>query len=228
MELTLKGLSRAADRTGREHPPRGKNDFVHSRLSFTRLEIPEVEVFETAVAFPPHTDPLTAHDALAAVFGKKAGFGHFLFRADSTTPGRYWVRSAEPWTRWPDGALNALEPRRRVIQLAEGLMYHFSLSVCAGEELPSDTEKRVAPYETAERVAEWFRAGAADFGIKPLLVNVAMNALRFGHGGQRYKIPYAAIDGALEVAHAERLRRRILKGFGYYRRTGLGMLELSQ
>lgn len=227
MQLTLKDPS-AATAAGRERARRATHDFVHSRLSFTRLEIPEVEVFETAVAFPPETDPLTAHDALAAVFGKKAGFGHFLFRADSSTAGRYWVRSAEPWTRWPDGALNALEPRRRIIQLAEGLMYHFSLTVCAGEELPSETEKRVAPYETAERVTEWFRAGAEQFGIKPLLVNVAMTALRFGHGGQRYRVPFAAIDGALEVAHAERLRRRILKGFGYYRRTGLGMLELSQ
>lgn len=225
MELTLNSLSPAV-RSNRG--AKAKNDFVHSRLSFTRLEIPEVEVFETAVAFDPATDPLTAHDELAAVFGHKAGFGHFLFRADSTAPGRFWVRSAEPWTKWPGKALNALEPRRRVIQLAEGLMYHFSLKVCAGDEIPSPNEKRVAAYETAERVAAWFRDGAAEFGVKPLLVNVAMGALRFAHGDQRYKVPFAAIDGALEVAHAERLRRRILKGFGYYRRTGLGMLELSQ
>ncbi|MCX8005872.1 MAG: type I-E CRISPR-associated protein Cas6/Cse3/CasE [Burkholderiaceae bacterium] len=205
-----------------------RHDFVHSRLSFTRLDIPEVEVFETAVSFAPETDPLSAHDALANVFGHKAGFGHFLFRADSETPGRFWVRSAEPWTRWPDGALSALEPRRRVIQLAEGLMYPFSLQVCAGDELPADNEKRVAPYETVERVARWFQEQAPQFGLRPLIVNVAMAALRFAHGGQRYRIPYARIEGALEVAHAERLRRRILKGFGYYRRTGIGMLELSQ
>ncbi|MCS6944948.1 MAG: type I-E CRISPR-associated protein Cas6/Cse3/CasE [Sutterellaceae bacterium] len=211
-------------------PPRRfatQKHFVHSRLSFTRLDIPEVEVFETAVSFPADIDPLSAHDALASVFGQKAGFGQFLFRADSETPGRFWVRSAEPWTRWPEGALSALEPRRRVIQLAEGLMYHFSLTVCAGDELPAENEKRVAPYETTERVLHWLHQQAPLFGFRPLIVNAAMAALRFSHRGQRYRVPYARIDGALQVAHAERLRRRILKGFGYYRRTGIGMLELS-
>ena len=95
---------------------------VHSVLSFTRLEIPELEVFETAVTFEHETDPLLAHDALTDVFGNKAGFGQYLFRADSAVPARYWVRSLEPWTRWPAGALSALEPKREVIQLAEGLM----------------------------------------------------------------------------------------------------------
>lgn len=204
-----------------------KGDFVHSQLSFTRLEIPEVELFETAVTFDPAADPLSVHDALANVFGQKAGFGHYLFRADSTTPGRFWVRSVEPWTRWPDHALNALEPRRVVVQLAEGLMYHFSLSVSAGEASVVGNEKRVAPFETAEQVSAWFQAEAAHCGIKPLMVNVAMKVLRFTHVGQRFKVPYAALDGALEVADSDRLRRRILKGFGYYRRTGLGMLELS-
>jgi CRISPR-associated protein Cas6/Cse3/CasE subtype I-E len=196
-------------------------------LSFTRLEIPEVELFETAVTFDPATDPLSAHDSLASVFGQKAGFGRFLFRADSATAGRFWVRSVEPWTQWPDRALNALEPRRVVIQLAEGLMYHFTLSACAGEEFISASEKRVVPFDTEERVAAWFRDEAAQFGIKPLMVNIALKTMRFAHGEQRYKVPYATLDGALEVADADRLRRRILKGFGYYRRTGLGMLELS-
>jgi len=196
-------------------------------LSFTRLEIPEVELFETAVTFDPATDPLAAHDALAAVFGQKAGFGRFLFRADSSSQGRFWVRSVEPWTRWPDHALNALEPRRTVVQLAEGLMYHFTLSVCAGEEFVSPTEKRVVPFETTEQVAAWFRDEAANFGVKPLMVNIALKTMRFAHGDQRFKVPYAVLDGALEVAQSDRLRKRIVKGFGYYRRTGLGMLELS-
>jgi hypothetical protein len=228
MDLTLHNVALAAPRPKRsEREGRAKHGFVHSMLSFTRLEIPEVEVFETAVTFDAATDPLTAHDALALVFGQKAGFGKFLFRADSTMPGRYWVRSIEPWTQWPDRALNALEPRRRVIQLAEGLMYHFSLSVCAGEESRAGNEKIVTPYETTERVAAWFRDQAAEFGIKPLMVNIALNALRFTHGQRRLKVPYATLDGALEVGHADRLRRRVVKGFGYYRRTGLGMLELS-
>jgi len=200
---------------------------VHSVLSFTRLEIPEVEVFETAVTFPAATDPLTAHDELAKVFGHKAGFGHFLFRADSSLPGRYWVQSVEPWSRWPEQALSALEPKRVVIQLAEGLMYRFTLPVCAGREFLQNAEKRVIPYETAGEVRAWFNDNAAQFGIKPLMLDVSMQTLRFPHGGQRFKVQHAVLEGALEVAHADRLRRRILKGFGYYRRTGLGMLQLS-
>jgi CRISPR associated protein len=229
MELTLHNVALGPSKKRRkaEREARNNDGFVHSMLSFTRLEIPEVELFETAVTFDASTDPLTAHDALASVFGQKAGFGRFLFRADSTSAGRFWVRSVEPWTRWPDRALNALEPRRTVVQLAEGLMYHFSLSVSAGEEFVSAEEKRVVPFDTTERVAAWFNDEAAQFGVKPLMVNVTMKTMRFAHGEQRFKVPYSVLDGALEVANAERLRRRILKGFGYYRRTGLGMIELS-
>ena len=229
MELTLNSVALGGQKKRRsaERDRRSKEGFVHSMLSFTRLEIPEVELFETAVTFDPATDPLTAHDALAAVFGQKAGFGRFLFRSDSSSQGRFWVRSVEPWTRWPDRALNALEPRRTIVQLAEGLMYHFSLSVCAGEEFVSPSEKRVVPFDTTDRVAAWFRDEAANFGVKPLMVNIALKTMRFAHGDQRFKVPYAMLDGAVEVADAERLRRRVLKGFGYYRRTGLGMLELS-
>lgn len=231
MELTLNSVALGGQKKARRSAERDKrskdNGFVHSMLSFTRLEIPEVELFETAVTFDASTDPLTAHDALASVFGQKAGFGKFLFRADSASAGRFWVRSVEPWTRWPDRALNALEPRRTVVQLAGGLMYHFSLSVCAGEEFVSPNEKRVVPFETTERVADWFRDEAVQFGVKPLMVNITLKTMRFAHGEQRFKVPYAVLDGALEVAEPDRLRRRILKGFGYYRRTGLGMLELS-
>lgn len=230
MELTMSsvGLGGKKDRRPSVRDRKSKDGgFVHSMLSYTRLDIPEVELFETAVTFDPATDPLTAHDALSAVFGQKAGFGRFLFRADSSIAGRFWVRSVEPWTRWPDRALNALEPRRTVVQLAEGLMYHFSLSVCAGEEFVTANEKRVEPFETTERVGAWFRDEAEQFGVRPLMVNITIKTMRFAHREQRFKVPYATLDGALEVAHADRLRRRILKGFGYYRRTGLGMLELS-
>lgn len=200
---------------------------MHSVLSFTRLEIPELEVFETAVTFEPETDPLTAHDALTDVFGRKAGFGQYLFRADSALPGRYWVRSIEPWTRWPNGATSALEPKREVIQLAEGLMYRFTLPVCAGQEYVQGSEKRVVPYESVEQVDTWFRQGAADFGIRLLICDTALAKLRFTHAGQSYKVPHAVIEGALEVANAERLRRRLMKGFGSHRKVGLGMLQLS-
>jgi CRISPR associated protein len=200
---------------------------MHSVLGFTRLEIPQLEVFDTAVTFENAADPLTAHDALSEVFGRKAGFGQFLFRLDSTTPGRYWVRSVEPWTRWPTGAVSALEPKREIIQLAEGLMYRFTLPVAAGEEHIKGNEKRVAPYETVDAVQNWFNKNAAEFGIRPLLADVVLATLKFTHAGQNYRVPHAVIEGAFEVANAERLRRRILKGFGSFRRVGLGMLHMS-
>jgi hypothetical protein len=199
----------------------------HSVLSFTRLEIPELEVFETAVTFEPETDPLTAHDALTDVFGRKAGFGQYLFRADSALPGRYWVRSLEPWTRWPAGAISALEPKREVIQLAEGLMYRFTLLVCAGREQVEGTEKRVLPFATAAEVDQWFKHNAAAFGLRLLISDTALSVLRFVHRGQRFKVPHAVIEGALEVTEAQRLCRRLTKGFGSHRKVGLGMLQLS-
>lgn len=200
---------------------------MHSVLSFTRLEIPEIEVYETAVTFAPTTDPLSAHDALAEAFGQKAGFGSFLFRADSSVSGRYWVQSVEPWSRWPSRATTALEPKRVVIQLAEGLMYRFTLPVCAGQEYVEGNSKRVVPFESAGLVEAWFNENAHHFGLKPLMVNVSLQTLRFDHAGRRFKVPHAVVEGALEVMAAERLKRRIVKGFGSHRKTGLGLIQLS-
>lgn len=204
-----------------------EKEYKHSILSFTRLEIPKAEVYETTVAFAPTVDPISAHAALSDVFGSRAGEGRFIFRPDSTVPGRYWLRSAEPWTRWPDGAVSALEPRREVIQLAEGLMYRFTLQVCAGREVVSGGEKRVIPFETREEVEGWLQHNAAAFGMKLLLVNVGFDKLRFLHRGQPYKIAHAVIEGAFEVSHADRLFVRVIKGFGSHRKVGLGMLQMS-
>jgi CRISPR-associated protein Cas6/Cse3/CasE subtype I-E len=209
-------------------PDRKKSrEFVHSVLSFTRLEIPSLELFETAVTFPPATDPFSAHDALAATFGQKAGEGMFLFRADSATPGRYWTQSVEPWTAWPRQAVSALEPKRIVVQLAEGLMYRFTLPVCVGRETYSGKEKLLEPFKTPQEVESWFNSNARAFGIKPLMVNVSLQVMRFEHRGQKVKIPHAVIEGALEVSQAELLKRRIVRGFGSFRRAGLGMLQIS-
>jgi hypothetical protein len=205
--------------------PAGK--FIHSVLSFTRLDIPQLDLYESAVTFAPDVDPVTAHDRMAQVFGRKAGEGAFLFRLDSAVPGRYWVRMVEPWTRWPEGALGALEPKREMIQLAEGLMYRFTLPVCAGHEHIEGGEKRVVPFESASMVNQWFTANAASFGIKPLMADIAIATLRFTHRGASYKILHAVIEGALEVTNAEALRRHLLKGFGSHRRAGLGMLQLT-
>jgi len=206
-------------------PSAGK--FIHSVLSFTRLDIPQLDLFEVAVTFPPDVDPVTAHDRLAQVFGRKAGEGAFLFRLDSAVPGRYWVRSVEPWTRWPEGAIGALEPKREMIQLAEGLMYRFTLPVCAGQEHVEGGEKRVVPFESPDLINEWFRANAQRFGFKPLMADIAIATLRFTHRGANYKILHAIVEGALEVTNADALRKHLLKGFGSHRKAGLGMLQLT-
>lgn len=204
-----------------------RSGFIHSVLSFTRLDIPTLEVYETAVAFGPDTDPITAHRELADVFGHKAGEGEFLFRADSTITGRYWVQSMVPWTRWPETAVSALEPKRTVIQLAEGLMYRFTLQVCAGHVKMVGNEKKIEPYRNAHDVEAWFRTSAPQYGFTPLMLNVSMQTMRFAHRGQRVKIEYAQIEGALEVADADEFRRRIRQGFGHHRRAGLGLIQLT-
>jgi len=206
-------------------PPAGQ--FIHSVLSFTRLDIPQLDLYEAAVTFAAETDPVTAHDRLAQVFGGKAGDGQFLFRLDSAVPGRYWVRSVEPWPRRPHGALGALEPKREMIQLAEGLMYRFTLPVCVGQEHIEGGEKRVVAFDSPAMVHEWLKGNAAAFGLRPLMSDIAIATLRFAHRGANVKIQHAVIEGALEVANAEALRKRLLKGFGSHRRAGLGMLLLS-
>ena len=202
------------------------SSFIHSVLSFTRLEIPSLEVFETAVAFAPETDPIAAHGELAEVFGQKAGEGEFLFRADSSIAGRYWVQSAAPWTRWPANAVSALEPKRSVVQLAEGLMYRFALQVCAGRVRLVGSEKKIEPYVSRQDVEAWMRAGALRYGFTPLMLDVSMQTLRFFHKGQKVKIDYAQVEGALEVAEPETFKYRLCHGFGHHRRAGLGLMHL--
>jgi len=194
-------------------------------VSYTQLDIPQIELFETAVAFEPDCDPISAHERLRHVFGQKAGAGHFLFRADSSVPGRYWVRSELPWTRKPAGAA-ALEPKRVVIQLASGLMYHFTLPVCVGNQVFQGEEKVVHPFRTAAEFEAWFSANAPQFGIKPLMFSASLRTLRFRYEGVPYRIDHASLEGALEVNDAERLRRFVQRGFGSHRRAGLGMLHL--
>ena len=203
-----------------------RTGFFHSVLSFTRLEVPALECFETAVAFPPQTDPIAAHKELAAVFGQKAGEGEFLFRADTATAGRYWVQSAAPWPSWPAGAISALEPKRVVIQLAEGLMYRFALAVCAGRATMKGGEKIVEPYMNSQDVEAWLRASAPRYGFTPLMFDVSMQTLRFAHRGHNVRIGYAQIEGALEVAEPEQFKRRLMQGFGHHRRAGLGLMQL--
>jgi len=194
-------------------------------VSYTRLEIPQLELFETAVAFDPDCDPITAHEKLREVFGQKAGHGQFLFRADSSVPGRYWVRSIAPWSSKPAGA-SALEPKRLIIQLASGLMYHFALPVCAGHEVYEGEEKLVHPFRTAAEFEAWFSVNASSFGLKPLMMSASLRSLRFRYEGVPYRIDHAMLEGALEVADPERMKRYMQRGFGSHRRAGLGLLHL--
>ncbi len=215
----------SSKRDTRRNPSR-RSGFIHSVLSFTRLEVPALEVFETAVAFAPETDPISAHGELSEVFGQKAGEGEFLFRADSTIAGRYWVQSAAPWTRWPTNAVSALEPKRSVIQLAEGLMYRFALQACAGRVKIAGTEKKIEPYVNRQDVEAWMRASALKCGFTPLMLDVSMQSLRFAHKGQKVKVEFAQIEGALEVAEPEAFKYRLCHGFGHHRRAGLGLMHL--
>jgi hypothetical protein len=224
--LPLPGSAYVSNRSTAD-ASRRSGGFMHSVLSFTRLDIPQLDLFETAVTFPADTDPVTAHARLAATFGSKAGEGQFLFRLDSAVPGRFWVRSLEPWQSWPEGATSALEPKREMVQLAEGLMYRFTLPVCAGQEYIEGGEKRVVPFESASLVHAWFTANAEAFGFKPLMADIALATMRFTHRGANYKLVHAVIEGALEVTQANALRRRLVKGFGSHRKAGLGMLQLT-
>jgi hypothetical protein len=144
---------------------------VHSQLGFTKLDLPKLETFETAVTFGPDTSPITAHEALSQVFGQKAGTGRFLFCADSTIAGRYWVRSVVPWRARPANAISTLNPKRNITQLAEGLMYHFSLAACVGEISLVDGRKHIRPYASGAELEDWFQESGQEFGVKPLMVS---------------------------------------------------------
>jgi CRISPR-associated protein Cas6/Cse3/CasE subtype I-E len=196
-------------------------------IGFTKLDLPTLISFETAVTFGRDCDPLTAHNELSQVFGQPAGSGRFLFCADSAVPGRYWVRSVVPWVAPPASASSALDPKRIVTQMATGLMYHFSLSVCVGDISIVDGRKHVRPYQFSAQWENWFNKKGAEFGVHPLMVSVMQRNLRFEHNGAAFRIDFAVLEGALEVSDTDLLMRRMLRGFGSHRRLGLGMLKLQ-
>ena len=98
--------------TAKGKGPKTLRAFVNTVMSYTKMDVPTVELYETAVTFTPkHADPLSAHAALTRTFGKKAGVS-FVFRADTATEGRYWVYSGDPWLEPPAEAVSALAPKR--------------------------------------------------------------------------------------------------------------------
>ncbi len=158
--------------------PKGKGPnnplraFVNSVMSYTKMDVPTVELFETAVTFDAkHRDPLSAHQCLSKTFGKKAGVS-FVFRADTASEGRYWVYSADPWLEPPAEAISALAPKRIVHQLCEGLPYRFALDACVGREKLVAGEKEVEPFRTPQEVEAWIKAVGPKFGFKPDFFNV--------------------------------------------------------
>jgi hypothetical protein len=204
-----------------------RSGVVQPEVGFTKMDLPKLDTFETAVTFAPDCDPVSAHEELVPVFGQKAGTGRFLFAADSSVAGRYWVRSMVPWKSQPASAVSVISPKRIVTQLAEGLMYHFSLSVCVGDVEVAEGRKFVSPYKTAAQYEAWFTEHAEDFGVRPIMVSVALKELRFMHAGSSYRVGHAVLEGALEIGGSENLMRRLLRGFGSHRRLGLGMLKLQ-
>jgi CRISPR-associated protein Cas6/Cse3/CasE subtype I-E len=196
-------------------------------MSFTKLELPTFDTYETAVTFDADCDPLSAHDAMVPLFGQKAGQGKFLFCADSAVPGRFWVRSTVPWEHMPVIATTALEPKRVALQLATGLMYHFTVPLCVGEETVIDGRKHVRPYTTDEQYIKWFEESAPAFGIKPLMACAELRSMRFRQGESSYRIDHAVLEGALELVDPDILLQRLLRGFGAHRRAGLGLMKLT-
>jgi hypothetical protein len=106
-------------------------------------------------------------------------------------------------------------------------MYHFTLPVCVGRDVVEGDRKQVHAFETEREFERWFTAGAAEFGVKPLMLSAALKMMRFKHRETTYRIDYATLDGALEVADPERMKRCLLYGLGSHRRAGLGMMQLS-
>jgi hypothetical protein len=58
------------------------------------------------------------------------------------------------------------------------------------------------------------------------MFSASLRTLRFRFRDVPYRIDYAVLEGALEVADPERLRRLVQRGFGSHRRAGLGLLHL--
>jgi len=207
--------------------PKTMRAFVNSVMSYTKMDVPTVELFETAVTFEAkHSDPLSAHQCLSKTFGKKAGIS-FVFRADTASAGRYWVYSGDPWLEPPAEAISALAPKRIVLQLCEGLPYRFALEACVGREKLVAGEKEVDPFRTPQEVESWIKAMGPKFGFKPDFFNFAIKELQFPYGDRTIKLPYASIEGVLQINDAELMKRTLLRGIGSYRRVGLGLLQLS-
>ena len=135
--------------------------------------------------------------------------------------------SPDPWLEPPAEARSALAPKRIVVQLCEGLPYRFALEACVGREKVVDGEKEVEPFRTTQEVEAWVKAAGPKFGFKPDFFNVAIKELQFPYGARTIKLPYASIEGVLQISDSDLIKWPLLRGIGSYRRVGLGLLQLS-
>jgi hypothetical protein len=151
----------------------------------------------------------------------------FVFRMDSQTLGRYWVRSERPWALAPRAAVSVLAPKRFRLQVAQGMYYRFSIQVCAASEHLVNGAKEVTPYRTDSECEAWFNASVTRWGIKAHFFSLAMQTLLVPYEHRVLKLPYASIEGMLEIVDPEPVPKLVLRGMGSYRRMGLGWLQLS-
>jgi CRISPR-associated protein Cas6/Cse3/CasE subtype I-E len=127
----------------------------------------------------------------------------------------------------PAEAISALAPKRIVHQLCEGLPYRFALDACVGREKVVNGEKEVEPFRTSQEVEAWITAAGPKFGFKADFFNATIKELQFPYGDRTVRLPYASIEGVLQINDAELIKRPLLRGIGSYRRVGLGLLQLS-
>ncbi len=116
--------------------------FVDSVMSYTKMDVPTVELYETAVTFgPQHADPLSAHLSLTRTLRQESRrqlcvpCRHDLARAAiGSTRGDPWLepppRPSAPWHR-----------SESFYSCAEGLPYRFAIEACVGRERTVDGDQ---------------------------------------------------------------------------------------
>ncbi len=106
------------------------------------------------------------------------------------------------------------------------LPYRFALDACVGREKLVNGEKEVEPFRTSQEVEAWIKAVGPKFGFKPDFFNVTIKELQFPYGDRTVKLPYASIEGVLQINDAELIKRPLLRGIGSYRQSRLRLVAV--
>ncbi len=85
--------------------------------------------------------------------------------------------------------------------------------------------KRGRTVSHPQEVEAWIKAAGPKFGFKPDFFNATIKELQFPYGDRTVKLPYASIEGVLQITDADLMKRPLLRGIGSYRRVGLGLLQ---